>query len=40
MSVAVGEEVVDDHTDDGEEEDDKSPDDFVHDWAVALEDFN
>ena len=40
VGLTVREEVVDDHADDGEEEDNKSPDDFVGDRAVALEDFN
>ncbi|OIC48785.1 hypothetical protein A7L03_18955 [Acinetobacter baumannii] len=40
MSLAVGEEVVDDHSDDGEEEDDKGPEDLVGDGTVGLEDFD
>ena len=40
MGGAVGEEVVDDHSDDGEEEDDESPDDLVDDRAVGLEDLD
>ena len=37
---AVGEEVVDEHADYGEEEDDKSPEDLVWHGAVRLEDLN
>jgi hypothetical protein len=40
VSRAVGEEVVDEHADDGEEEDDEGPEDFVGHGAVALEDLN
>jgi hypothetical protein len=40
VSLAVGEEVVDEHSDDGEEEDNKSPKDLVGDGAVGLEDLN
>jgi hypothetical protein len=40
VSGAVGEDVVDEHSDDGEEEDNESPDDFVSDGAVALEDLD
>jgi hypothetical protein len=40
VSLAVGEKVVDEHADDGEEEDDKSPKDLVGDGAVGLEDLN
>jgi hypothetical protein len=40
VSLAVGEEVIDEHADDGEEEDNKSPEDLVGDWAVRLEDLN
>lgn len=40
MGLAVGEEVVDDHADDREEEDNKSPEDLVGDWAVGLEDLD
>lgn len=40
MGLAVGEEVVNDHADNGEEEDDKSPDDLIGDRAVRLEDLN
>jgi hypothetical protein len=36
----VGEEVVDDHADDREKEDDESPDDLVCWGAVRLEDLN
>jgi hypothetical protein len=34
VSLAVGEKVVDEHADDGEEEDDESPEDLVGDGAV------
>jgi hypothetical protein len=37
---AVREDVVDDHADDGEEEDDKSPENLVRDRTVRLEDFD
>jgi hypothetical protein len=37
---AVGEEVVDEHANNWEEEDNKSPKDFVGHGAVALEDLN
>jgi len=40
VSLAVGEEVVDEHADNWEEEDDKSPEDLVGDGAVWLEDLN
>jgi hypothetical protein len=40
VSGAVGEEVVNEHSNDGEEEDHKSPDDLVAHGAVALEDLN
>jgi hypothetical protein len=40
VSLAVGEKVVDDHADNGEEEDDKSPEDFVRYGALGLEDLN
>ena len=40
MGLAVGEQVVDDHADDGEEEDDEGPDDLAGDGAVGLEDLN
>jgi hypothetical protein len=34
VSLAVGEEIVDEHANDGEEEDDKSPEDLVGHRAV------
>ncbi len=40
MGLAVGEEVIDDHADDREEEDNESPDDLVGNGAVGLEDFD
>jgi hypothetical protein len=40
VGLAVGEEVVDDHADDGEQEDDESPEDFVRYGALRLEDLN
>jgi hypothetical protein len=40
MGLAVREEVVDDHADNGEEEDNKSPNDLVRDGAVRLEDLD
>lgn len=40
VRLAVGEEVVDDHSDDGEEEDNKTPEDLVRDGAVGLEDLD
>jgi hypothetical protein len=40
VSLAVGEQVVDEHADNGEEEDDESPKDLVGHGAVGLEDLN
>jgi hypothetical protein len=40
MGLTVREEVVDDHADDREEEDNESPDDLVRDGAVRLEDLD
>ena len=40
MGLAVGEEIVDDHADDGEEEDYEGPNDLAGDRAVRLEDLN
>ncbi len=40
MGLAVGEEVVDDHADDGEEENDKCPEHLVGDGTVGLEDLD
>ena len=40
VSLAVGEEVIDEHADNGEKEDNKSPEDLVGDGAVRLEDLN
>lgn len=40
VGMAVGEEVVDEHADNREEEYDESPDDLVGHGAVGLEDLN
>jgi hypothetical protein len=40
VSLAVGEEVVDEHADNGEDEDDESPENLVRDGTVGLENFN
>lgn len=40
MSLAVAEEVVDDHADDREQEDNEGPDDLAGNGAVRLEDFD
>lgn len=40
VGLAVGEEIVDDHADDGEEEDYEGPNDLAGDRAVRLEDLN
>lgn len=40
MRLAVGEQVVDDHSDNGEEEDDETPEDLVGNGAVRLEDLD
>lgn len=40
MRLAVGEEVVDDHSDDGEEEDNETPEDLVGDGTVRLKDLD
>jgi hypothetical protein len=40
VSLAVGEDVVDDHADNREEEDDKGPENLVGDGAVRLEDLD
>lgn len=40
MCGAVGKEVVDDHADDGEQENDQAPDQLVHGRAVGLDDLN
>mgnify|MGYP004506558163 CR=1 FL=1 len=40
VGLAVGEEVVDDHADDREEEDNEGPNDLAGDRAVRLEDLN
>lgn len=40
MLGAVAEEVVDDHADNGEEEDDEAPDDLVERRAVGLDDLD
>lgn len=40
VGMAVGEEVIDEHADDGKEEYDESPDDLVGYGAVGLEDLN
>lgn len=38
--MAVREEVVDDHANNGEEEDDESPENLIGNGTVRLEDFN
>lgn len=40
MSLAVAQEVVDDHANNWEEENNESPNDFIGDRAVRLKDFN
>jgi hypothetical protein len=40
VSLAVGEQVVDDHSDNGEEEDDEAPEDLVGNGAVRLKDLD
>lgn len=40
MSLAVGEQVVDNHSDNGEEEDDETPEDLVGNGAVRLKDLD
>ena len=40
VCLAVGEEEVDDHADDGEEEDNETPDQLVHRRAVGFQDLN
>ncbi len=40
MGLSVREEVVDDHANNREEEDNEGPDDFSGDRAVRLEDLN
>lgn len=40
VGLAVGEEVVDNHANDGEEEDDEGPNDLARNGAVGLEDLN
>ena len=40
MRLAVREEVVDQHADDGEQEDEEGPEDFVRDGAVGLDDLD
>jgi len=40
VGCAVGEQVVDDHSDDGEEEDDERPEDLFARATVGLDDFN
>lgn len=40
VGLAVREEVVDEHTDDGEEEDDQGPKHLVGDGTVGLEDLD
>lgn len=40
MGFAVREEPVDEHADNGEEEDDKAPKELVDRWAVGLEDLH
>jgi len=40
VGLTVGEDPVDDHAEDREEEDDERPRNLVSDWAVGLEDFH
>ena len=40
MGLAVGEEIVDDHSDNGEQKDDEGPENLVRDGTVGLEDFD
>lgn len=40
MSLAVGEQVVNEHADNGEEEDDETPEDLVGNGTVGLEDLD
>jgi hypothetical protein len=40
VGLAVGEEVVDDHANDREEEDDECPEHLVGDGTVGLEDLD
>ena len=40
MGRAVGEEVVNEHADEREQEDDQAPYDFVQRWAVRLDDLD
>lgn len=40
MGLAVGEEVVDEHANDGEDEDDEGPEDLVGHRAVGLKDLD
>jgi hypothetical protein len=40
VSLAVGEQVVDNHSDDGEQEDDETPKDLVGNGTVRLEDLD
>lgn len=40
MGCAVGEQVVDNHADDGEKEDDERPEDLLTRAAVGLDDFD
>ena len=40
MGLPVGEDEVDDHADDGEQEDDKAPDELFHRGTVGLEDLD
>lgn len=40
VSLAVGEQVVNEHADDGEEEDDETPEDLVGNGTVGLEDLD
>ena len=40
MCLAIGEEVIDDHADDGEEEHDETPDDLLSNSTVGFDDLN
>lgn len=40
MRCSVGEEKIDDNSDDGEQEDQQTPQKFVRDWTVGLDNLN
>lgn len=40
MLSTVGKQPVDDHSDDGEEEDNEAPEHLVQRWAVGLDDLD